>query len=95
MILDKVYKEKVLSTTLSKRTLKKLIIDCCTKNAFTFNNKFYEQTDGVLMGSSLGPVLENIIIAELERKVIDPLLQDGTLKFYEVRGRYISFNQTR
>lgn len=34
------------------------------------------------MGSSLGPVLANIIMAELERKVITPLLEDGTLKFY-------------
>ena len=34
------------------------------------------------MGSSLGPVMANIIMAELEREIIEPLIEDGTLKFY-------------
>ena len=34
------------------------------------------------MGSCLGPVLANIIMAELEREVVDPLIADGTFKFY-------------
>ena len=82
IILKKIYTEKVISTTIKKRTLKKLLLDCCTKNAFSFNNKLYEQTDGVSMGSSLGPVMANIIMAELEREIIEPLIEDGTLKFY-------------
>ena len=46
------------------------------------NNTFYEQIDGVSMGGSLGPLLANIIMAELEDKVVRELLNDGTLKFY-------------
>ena len=34
------------------------------------------------MGSSLGPVMTNIIMTELENKVIKPLINDGTIKFY-------------
>ena len=75
IILDRIYNTKQLSTPLCKRTLKKLVSDACTKTAFSFNNNLYEQTDGVAMGSSLGPVLANIIMTELENQV-------GTIKFY-------------
>ena len=34
IILNRVYSEKKISTTLSKRTLKKLLLDACTKTAF-------------------------------------------------------------
>ena len=48
----------------------KLLIDSCTKTSSIFNNKIYEQKDGVSMGSPLGPVLANIIMTKLEGKVI-------------------------
>ena len=62
--------------------MKKLLLDTCTKTAFSFNNQLYEQVDGVSMGGSLGPLLANIIMVELEAKVIRPLIDDGTIKFY-------------
>ena len=34
------------------------------------------------MGSSLGPVMANIIMTELEDKVIKPLINNGIIKFY-------------
>ena len=34
------------------------------------------------MGSSLGPVLANIIMTELDDVIIKPLVADGTIKFY-------------
>ena len=82
LILDKVYKDKQIQTTIKKATLKKLLLDTCTKTAFSFNGQLYEQTDGVSMGGSLGPLLANIIMVELEAKVIRPLIEDGTIKFY-------------
>ena len=63
---------------MKKPTLKKLLLDTCTKTAFSFN----EQIDGVSMGGSLGPLLANIIMVEFEAKVIRPLIDDGTIKFY-------------
>ena len=74
LILKRIYTDKLLSTNLKKRTLKKMILDTCTKSAFSFNNKLYQQKDVVSMGSSLGPVLANIIMNGLEDVVIKPLI---------------------
>ena len=82
VILDRCYKQNLISTTLTKRTLKKLIIATCSATAFTSNGKIYEQIDGVSMGASLGPVLANIIMTELELKIVDRLIREGSIKFY-------------
>ena len=82
MILDSVYKDRLVNTKLRKSTLKKLILDACQKTTFSFQGKLYEQVDGVSMGSSLGPVLANIIMTELEKVVVKKLIDDGTIKFY-------------
>ena len=81
IILKRIYEDKLVSTNLKKHTLKKLILDTCTKTSFSFNNKLYQQKDGVSVGSSLGPVLANIIMTELEDVVIKPLITNGTIKF--------------
>ena len=82
IILRRIYQDRVISTNLKKRTLMKLMLDTCTKTVFSFNNKFYQQKDRVSTGSSLGPVLANIIMTELEDVIIKPLIADGTIKFY-------------
>ena len=51
-------------------------------NNVRFNNKLYEQKDGVSMGSSLGPVLANIIMTELEETIIQQLIENDVIKFY-------------
>ena len=56
-----------MNTSLSKRTLKKLISDSCSKTAFSFDNKIYEHK--VAMGSCLAPVLANIILTEFEERI--------------------------
>ena len=66
---------------MKKRTLKKLILDCCSKTTFSFDEKIYVQKDGVSMGSSLGPVLANIIVTEFERIIVSELIADGTIEF--------------
>ena len=62
--------------------MKKLLRDICTKTAFLFNGTVYEQIDGVSMGGSLGPLLANIIMVELEDKIVRKLINDGIIKFY-------------
>ena len=86
IILDRVFEEKLVATTFLKRTLKKLILDSCTKTAFSFNNQLFEQTDGVSMGSALGPVLANIILSEFEKLIVSDLIKSGVIRFYR---RYV------
>ena len=82
IILDWIYNKKLLKTNIKKRTMKKLLKDCCTTNTFFFNNTIYEQTDGVSMGSCLGPVLANVIMTVLETVIVDKLIAANLLKFY-------------
>ena len=86
IIVDRVYNKKLIKTNLTKTSLRKLIKDTCTKTVFSANNILYEQLDGVSMGSSLGPVLANIIMTELEDIIIKPLINDNTISFY---SRYV------
>ena len=79
IILDHVYDQKPIKTTLSKNILKNLILDTCQKTAFTFNNIIYEQKDGVSMGASLGPVLGNVIMMQCEKVIVDNLMKEGTI----------------
>jgi hypothetical protein len=66
IILDRIFEEKLVATTFLKPTLKKLLLDLCTKTVFSLNNQLIEQTDGISMGSALGPVLA-IILSEFEK----------------------------
>ena len=84
--LKRVYQDRLMKTNVKKRSLKKLLIDACTKTSFIFNNTIYEQKDGVSIGSPLGPVLANIIMTDLEKNVIKKFVDNGTIKFY---GRYV------
>ena len=86
VILKRVFDENQIQTDLKKATLRKLIKDTCTKTVFSCNDQLFEQVDGVSMGSSMGPLLANIIMTELENSVVKPLIEKGTIKFY---GRYV------
>ena len=65
IMLKRIYNNKEISTTLSKCSLKKLILDACQK----------PQIDGVSMGGSLGPVLANIIMTKFEKVVLENLIK--------------------
>ena len=55
------------------------LLNAATKNQlFQFNGNLYEQTDGVAMGSPLGPLLANVFMCSIEGK----LDQDGKLPSY-------------
>ena len=56
--------------------------DFCTKTAFSFNGIIRKQKGGVAMGSSLSPVIANIIMTELEKVIVEPLITSGNIKFY-------------
>ena len=94
--LYRIYQNHTISTNLKKEFEETylrhmyqncLSLDTCTRTAFSFN-KFYQQKDGVSRGSSLGPVLANIIMTELEDVIIKPLIADGAIKFY---SRFVDY----
>ena len=60
--------------------MKKLLLDSCTKTAFSYN-VIYQQCDGVSIGSSLAPVLASIILTEFEKVAVTPLMKSGNLTF--------------
>ena len=55
-----------------------------SKTVFTANKKLYQHIDGVSMGScSLGLLLANIKMTELEWKVMKQFIDDKILIFYD------------
>ena len=53
---------------ITRKELKKLFLFATSKTHFIFNSKFYNQVDGVAMGSPLAPVLANIFMGFHESK---------------------------
>ena len=84
IILARIFNKKLIDTNLRKSTLRKLILDTCTKTVFSCNNKLFEQTVGVSMGGSLGPLLANIIMTVFEQNeiVVKPLIVRKLITFY-------------
>ena len=69
--LDRLYRsDPAIVPSIPEDVLRKLLSLCVCDNTFVFNGKVYCQTDGVAMGSSLGPVLANIWMAHLEETYI-------------------------
>ena len=50
------------------KELKKVLLFAASQTHFTFNNKFYNQIDGVAIGSALAPSLANIFMSFYESK---------------------------
>ena len=61
--------------------MNKLLKDAYWKAAFTFNDKGYRQIDGVLMRSPLGLLLGNVFMTELEKDMIQNLINKKLIKF--------------
>ena len=73
LVLKKVYRKKMIKTKLKREELKELLQVCTKEMHFTFDGKTYTQTDGVCMGSPLGPVLANAFMVHLEETIVPQL----------------------
>ena len=62
---------------MNRKTLKKLLGICTQESHFQFNGKYYDQIDGVAMGSPLAPLFANIFMDEFEQKHMDRLVELG------------------
>jgi hypothetical protein len=78
IILDMVYTGDVkLFHNLERNELKKLLVMCTQESHFQFNGKFYDQIDGVAMGSPLGPLFANVFISHFEKKHMERMKELG------------------
>ena len=68
LILDKIYREKLVKTKLKRGEMKKLLETCTKEMHFSFNGEIYRQ---------LGPVIANIFMVELEKTLVPQL--EGTV----------------
>ena len=66
--MDRLYRSSLTPPELPEDVLRHLISLCVVNNTFLFNGKVYQQSDGVAMGSSLGPILANIWMCHLEEE---------------------------
>ena len=53
---------------LPRTVLKDLLVFATRRSHFVFDDQYYDQVDGVAMGSPLGPVLANIFMCHFEEK---------------------------
>jgi hypothetical protein len=65
-----------------RTTLKKLLETCTKRSHFQFRGLFFDQIDGVAMGSPLAPTLANIFMDNLETKAMDDLKQLGVIHWF-------------
>ena len=79
IILKRIYDYKELDTSITKSE------NVYQNVHFTYNRKIFVQTDGVAIGSLLGPVLADIFMTELEKT----LLPDIYICYIKFQRRYV------
>ena len=73
------------SMNSTKPQWKKLFVFATSQTHFVFNNEIYDQTDGIAMGSPLGPALANLFMGYHENKWLNSE-ESSTVLFYK---RYV------
>ena len=68
-----IYDRKEINTGIPKMIMKEMLL-LCTKNVhLLFEDEIQQYTDGVAIGSPLGPILAGIFIVKLEETVVPTL----------------------
>ena len=68
--LDALYRcDGIEAPNIDEGLLRKLLLKCTRDVEFSFNGLMFRQTDGVAMGSPLGPVLANVFLGHCEKLI--------------------------
>ena len=67
--LQNCFVSKKIKASIPKNIIRELVYLCTKEVHFMFNDEIYIQSDGVAMGSPLGPLLANIFMTSLEKEV--------------------------
>jgi len=83
IILDLAFKgNKEVFQNLSRTELEKLLIVCTQESHFQFDGEYYDQIDGVAMGSPLGPLFANAFMSNFERRHMEALKELGVKMWF-------------
>ena len=77
---------------LPRSDLKDLLVFATKRSHFVFDGQYYDQIDGVAMGSPLGPVLANIFTCDFEEKWVMNNGARPTIWFRYVDDTFTLFN---
>ena len=66
------YDDSDLQSLIPKNVFVELMKTATSSGEFKFNNTLFKQTDGVAIGSPLGPALANIFVGYYEEKLLWP-----------------------
>ena len=81
--------EPSLKMSNSKAQLRKLFHFATAQTHFLFHSEYYDEIDGVAMGSSLGPVLANLFMGYHEKKWLSEY-EGPPVQFYKHYAEDIS-----
>ena len=72
IIKDLLEKDEKLNdrTVLPVQDITELLGFCLHNTYFSFQNKFYEQVEGAVMGSPISPIVANLYMSHFERKAL-------------------------
>ena len=71
--LQQIYDQKEINTDIPKTTMKETLLLCTKDVHFLFEDEIYQRTDGVAIGSPLGPILAGIFMVGLETATVPTL----------------------
>ena len=69
--LELIYDQKEMNTDIPKAIMKEMLLLYTRNVFFIFEDEIYQQTDGVAMGSPVGPILAGMV--ELETTIVPAL----------------------
>ena len=74
--LDRIYHQKEMNISVNRNDMRNLLLLCSENVHFCFGSDIYQQNDGVVKGSPIGPVVAGILMVELETRII-PTITDN------------------